>query len=354
MPGIGTSSSKARVSISWGATKVLSGIGENVYCVDRIARGYGKKKVFCWRNDQDNIGNRANEGSIRSMKAQFEKVPSGHLTITAVERVDGAFPFYWHYHPEFELTLIRDSEGQRLVGDSVADYGPGDLVLLGPNLPHSWRSGPVKSAQGRLHTALVIQFRRDFLGEQLLELHDMEPLTSLLMNSAGGLAFGDTDSGRAVASKLEDFLLLSPARRVVALLSVLLDLAEATPQRLSTRRLRPMCRLVDQQKIDTICRYLEEHFDAEIDFDVLSELVHMDHTSLCRFFKRATGRTMTAYVNEYRVGAATQMLTHTDKSVLDIGFEVGFGNYSHFNRQFQRIKGRSPRDLRRKFSELHA
>ncbi len=79
------------------------------------------------------------------MKAQLERICYSETSFAAFEREASEFPFYWHYHPEFELTLILDSSGQRFVGDSIADYGPGDLVLLGPDLPHSWRSGPVKS-----------------------------------------------------------------------------------------------------------------------------------------------------------------------------------------------------------------
>ncbi len=67
-------------------------------------------------------------------------------------------------------------------------------------------------------------------------------------------------------------------------------------------------------------------------------------------FKRATGRTITAYLNELRVGAAAQLLINTDESILEIAFRVGFGNYSNFNRQFKRIKGFGPRMLRRQFS----
>jgi transcriptional regulator GlxA family with amidase domain len=43
------------------------------------------------------------------------------------------------------------------------------------------------------------------------------------------------------------------------------------------------------------------------------------------------------------------LLTGTDQSILEIGFNVGFGNYSNFNRQFKRIKGYSPRELRDRF-----
>jgi transcriptional regulator GlxA family with amidase domain len=119
---------------------------------------------------------------------------------------------------------------------------------------------------------------------------------------------------------------------------------------LSTLKVKPTCRGAEQQRIDAVCLYLNEHFGEEIDFSELAARLHMDQASLCRFFKRATGRTMTAYLNELRVGAAAQLLIETDKSVLEIGFRVGFGNYSNFNRQFKKIKGFGPRTLRSHFS----
>ena len=285
------------------------------------------------------------------VKPYFEKVASGPSSFRAFERNDPEFPFYWHYHPEYELTLITESQGQRLVGDGIADYGPGDLVLIGPNVPHSWRSGPVKSSAAETHRAVVVQFRYDFLGEHFFELKEMEGVARLLRRSSSGLAFGHTEMGRKVSKYLARLPHLSPAKRLVMLLSVLSDLAREDDARiLSTLKVKPICRVADQQRIDAICHYLNENFGEEIDFAKLSARFHMDQASLCRFFKRAAGRTMTAYVNELRVGAAAQLLIDTDESILEIGFRVGFGNYSNFNRQFKRIKGFGPRTLRRQFS----
>jgi AraC-like DNA-binding protein len=262
-------------------------------------------------------------------------------------RADPSFPFNWHYHPEYELTLIVDSFGQRLVGDGIADYGPGDLVLLGPNLPHSWRSiegGPA------VHKAVVVQFQREFLGEEFLELEEMSAIARLLERSSCGLAFGQTDAGRRVSPLLAELPALPPSRRLLTLLSILQELAEeTTAQPLSLGRLRPTYRIEYQDRLDTVCAYLEEHFAEEIDHAAVARLVHIDSASLCRFFKRATGRTLTVYVNEFRIAAASRLLVETDLSVLEIGNRVGFANHSNFNRQFKRLKKISPGALRKEF-----
>ncbi len=284
------------------------------------------------------------------MRAHFEKVSSGRASLLAFERNDRSFPFFWHYHPEFELTLILDSCGQRLVGNGIDDYAPGDVVLLGPNLPHSWRSAPSAAGMRHMHRAIVVQFRKMFLGEQFFNLEEMEPVRRVMAQSLSGLAFGQTPSGRSVGPKLAKFPLLNPGQRLVSLIDILLELgAEPAAQTLSTNMVKPTCRVEDQRRIETLCTYFSKHYDQKIDFNNLANSVHMDQASLCRFFKRATGRTMTAYVNELRVGVAAQLLAETDESIIDIGFRVGFGNYSNFNRQFKKIKSIGPRDLRRQF-----
>jgi AraC-like DNA-binding protein len=284
------------------------------------------------------------------MKIHFEKLTPDGGSFLCFERIDAQFPFYWHYHPEFELTLIVESQGQRLVGDSIADYGAGDLVLLGPNLPHSWRSSAKKTRAHRSHHAIVVQFRQDFLGEQFFTLAELEPIARLLKRAESGLAFGKSRTGKRMAAELAKLPQLSRPRQLLTLLSVLLELSgEPDPQVLSSNGFLPAYRAKDQQRIDDICRYLKTHYEDEIAYGKLARTLRMNQASLCRFFKRATGRTMTQYVNEVRIGAATQRLLGTNQGILEIAFDVGFGNYSNFNRQFKRLKHISPRALRGRF-----
>ena len=280
------------------------------------------------------------------MKPQFEKVRSSSHSFVAFERNDPGFPFVWHYHPEYELTLIVESQGQRFVGDAMSPYMSGDFVLLGPDLPHTWRS----DANQATNKAVVIQFQPEFLGKEFLSLPEMSSIQQLLNRASGGLSFGAATIGPEVAKRMLGLVSLTPPRRLLTLLSILTDLAtEPNAERLSTGNLTPMCRTGDQHRIDIICSYLNGHMGDEIDYSRLAREVHMDLASLCRFFKRATGRTMTTYVNELRVAAATRLLQETDLSVLEVGFRAGFGNYSNFNRQFKKMKGVRPRALRHEF-----
>src|SRR6266699_2112995 len=119
----------------------------------------------------------------------------------------------------------------------------------------------------------------------------MSQVSLLLTRAAYGLAFGHTTAGRNAARRVSELPSLPPARRLLTLLWILLELAEESKaQRLSTIRLRPICRIKDQRRIEKVCRYLERHYDQKTDFPQLTKQVYMDQTSLCRFFKRATGR----------------------------------------------------------------
>src|SRR5438477_13218398 len=111
---------------------------------------------------------------VRSTKARVERVSTGAAaSFLCRRRSDTRFGFAWHFHPELELTWIVRSRGRRFVGDSIEPYDAGDLVLLGPNLPHTWESDPgLRGTQ----EALFCQFPRDFLGRGFLDAPELPPI----------------------------------------------------------------------------------------------------------------------------------------------------------------------------------
>ncbi len=280
------------------------------------------------------------------MKARIERVSTDDAaSFLCRRRVDARFGFYWHFHPEIELTLIVRSRGRRFVGDSIEPYDDGDLVLVGPNLPHTWSSDP--SRKGR-HEAVFCQFPREFLKSP--ELAGAERLFD---RSSRGLRFtGRTQ--RAVSRQMESLQQLQGLRRLAGLLEILDQLARSTESRpLSGRGYVPAVRSGDAERIDRVCRFLNGRFTEGVTLAEAASVAHLSVPAFSRMFRRATGRTLVAYLNELRTGLACRELMESGRSISDIAYDAGFNNLSNFNRRFRALKGLSPREYREAFRPAH-
>jgi len=284
------------------------------------------------------------------MRPTFEKLSrplaaSFHCYV----REDSCFEFNWHFHPEYELTCILESRGRRFVGDDIADYRAGDLVLLGPNLPHTWYSGKPRP-RGR-HRAVVVQFARDALGNGLFDLPEMRAVARLLERSDRGVQF--TRAARTdFARQMLDLAEAKSARRVVQLLDILDRLSrstDATPLAGEGYRSPASSQPMGRHRFDEVCTYLNEHYTRQIVPADAARIAGLSPSAFCRFFKSTTGKTMTEYVNDLRVSHACRLLVETDHPITDIGLHSGFSNISNFNRRFREITGATPRAYRRQF-----
>ena len=281
------------------------------------------------------------------MKARIERVsPGGGDSFICRRRIDPRFGFNWHLHPEIELTLILHSRGRRFVGDSIEPYEEGDLVLVGPNLPHTWDSDP--NRRGR-HEAVFCQFSESFLGPDFLRAPEMAAARRLLERSARGLKFSGKTQ-KAVVRRMESMDRLQGLARLAALLEVLDLLARSRDVRpLSSREFVPALRRGDAGRIDRVCRFLNERFTGRITLAEAAAAAHLSIPAFSRFFRRKTGRTLVAYLNELRTGVACRELIESERSISDIAFDSGFNNLSNFNRRFLELKKMSPRAFRRQF-----
>ena len=129
------------------------------------------------------------------MKPTFEKVivPTG-ASWTLFHRRLPAFPFEWHYHPEYELTFTLNSLGQRYIGDHIAPYGDGDLALVGPNLPHTWQSAR-RDRSDAPHVAIVMWFTKAWVDQVLRPLPEFRATCRMLDAATRGLGFSAGDRG---------------------------------------------------------------------------------------------------------------------------------------------------------------
>lgn len=253
-----------------------------------------------------------------------------------------SFEFYWHYHPEYELTYIVNAEGKRLVGDSFESFKTGDLVLLPPNLPHTWITEP---EEGEMHKAIIIQFSKSFI-EPFLAFKEFEAIGSLLMNSQKGLFFPDF-----MDTAVMDLIIEMPKSSGVITFTGLLRLLELLANTPSITLASPGYRLLkgneNEQRINQILRYVQDNFGQEISLQKAAGLVHLSESAFCKFFKRMSGRTFSDYANEIRISNACRLLIETDLPVSGIAHESGFDSLTYFNRVFRRKKNMSPVEFRR-------
>ncbi len=278
------------------------------------------------------------------MKAIVEQLDApSQSSFRAIRRRDPRFEFNWHYHRQAELTLICRSQGQRFVGDHIGEYESGDLVLLGPNVPHTWCSQP---SRRRPHEAIVVQFLPDFLGADFFALPELSAIGGMLERSSTGLCFADPARSEA-AKKLERLVDLAPVSRLMGLVDILhlLSTADATP--LSSPGFVPQLRDAQHRVIDRVCREINERFAEPLRQSEIAAMVEMSPARFSQFFRRSTGRSFVQYVNALRVSHACRLLIETELSVTEICFQSGFFNMSNFNRRFREVQRKSPTAFRR-------
>lgn len=289
------------------------------------------------------------------LKASYEvlQLPTGHSFLLTVYD-ERAFTAPYHFHPEYELTLITEGRGKRYAGHHMADFSAGDLVLIGPHLPHCWKLEPATAGMTAVcpASAIVIQFAPDFLGEELFLKPEFGLIRQLLQNSACGIQFPPATVPfvqgriRALAVEKSDF------KKLIGLLEILQELALiGNPVLLDTGRITAALNPADQERIHPIFAYLVENFREEISLDKAAASIGMTPNAFCRYFKKITRKTFMETVIEYRLNYATQQLIQTGKPISAICFDSGFGDISHFYKMFRSRMRVSPSNYRRQFMQ---
>jgi AraC-like DNA-binding protein len=252
------------------------------------------------------------------------------------------FPFQWHYHPEYELTHIQQGSGKRMVGDSYGHFGSGDLVLIGPDLPHTWVSDKEPNSRS---SAVVIQFSETFI-ESFFQHSECAAIRKLLSQSGQGLYF-PLQPGAVILSAIDRLPDYKGMDRITGLLQILNSLAGKKAVPLASSYFQPTLGKKSESRINKICQYIHRHSSEDIPLKKIADLVHLSESAFCKFFKRTTGKTYSDYLNEIRIGHSCHLLMESDDTIAEIAYQSGFESLTYFNRVFLRKKGLRPGDFRK-------
>ena len=286
------------------------------------------------------------------MKAALEKIEPVFGNSFTVRRFDESDQCdkkpYWHFHPEYEIVFISNGRGKRHIGDHMSFYEDGDLIFLGPNLPHFGFTDELYEP----HTEIVVQMQEDFLGNGFIAKPEMSAIKQMFDRSRQGLSFSGQTKAE-VGKRLQKLFTLKGFDRLLVLLSILQDLAQSQDyEMLNAKGFAVEVNTQDQERMQILYAYVEDAFQEEIRLEEVARRVSMTVPAFCRYFKKLTGKTFSQFVNEYRVTHACKLLSNEDMAIAEVSFESGFNNLSHFNRQFKTITGSSPREYRKNIKKI--
>lgn len=284
------------------------------------------------------------------MRAQFHKLPlSSDASFLYKTWECDYFDKPWHFHKDYELVLIENTDGIRFIGDHVTNFKDGNLVLIGPNIPHLYRNGEqYYKNMGLVAKSIFIHFTDDFLGKYFFDLPEMKGVRKLLDKSALGIEIiGQANEylkGKLVAMQYE-----SPTQRLLTLLGILSYLSTSPDFQPILSCGFTASNSYDTDRINEVLQFIMENYTHNIYIGKIASKLNMSLASFSRYFKHHTRKTFSRYVTEIRIGHACRLLMEDNFNISEICYMSGFDNLSNYYRHFKKHVGINPKDYRKRF-----
>lgn len=264
------------------------------------------------------------------------------------DRRKSEFTYPIHCHKEFELNFVENAAGlKRIVGDSVETTSEYDLVLItGSDLEHCWEQGDCRSPDIR---EVTIQFSSHFF-DSLINTNQFDRVKEMLNRAKNGLCF-PLSAIMKVYALIDTLSEKQGFHAVISFLTLLYELSFFTEKArtLSSSSFAKIEVQVNSRRVQKVQHYINAHYQEEIRLNDLAEMVGMTDVAFSRFFKLRTGKSLSDYIIDIRLGYATRLLVDSTMTIAEICYECGFNNLSNFNRIFKKKKNCSPKEFRENY-----
>ncbi len=284
------------------------------------------------------------------MTPLYQRLVSADASLVVYDNPGPRFDGVYHYHPEFELSLIGSTKGLAAVGENIHPISPGDLILMGPNLPHYWNNDGMAVEHAESRIMLVFKFTEHFLGKGFLDIPESRKLRDFLRKASQGIRLLEPVASRVRGLMLEIEATPPGLLRLSRFLELLHGITEAEQvEVLADQTTGFLGNAIQNERIDQVYKYVMKHNGEAISLTEVAEQVHMSPEAFCRFFKRSTGNTLNEFIQKARIARICHDLMARDEGITEIAYEHGFNNLSNFNRQFRKHKKMTPREYRKLF-----
>ena len=243
-----------------------------------------------------------------------------------------------HQHEEIQISLIANGEGTLVVGDSVTDYKADDILVMGSNLPHVFKSDVT---EGKSSLMISLFFSKKSFGDHFFNLKEFDSLQSFFKQSFYGLKL---ISNRNELKNL--FLKLRKASdldRFILLFEILRLIAKSNTESLSSFVNQKNYSANEGKRMSEVFEYTMNHFHHPISLSQIADIANMTTNAFCKYFKQRTNKTYLQFLTELRIEYACKLLLkNNDLSIAEIATNSGFNNISNFNRKFKSLKKMAP------------
>ena len=274
----------------------------------------------------------------------------GKDVLYIADRHKKEFTYPIHNHSVYELNFVENAKGvRRIVGDSQEVIGDYDLCLItSPDLEHVWEQNECHSGDIR---EITVQFDFSMSDETLFGRNPYASITRMMQEAKKGLSF-PLQAIMKVYGMLDTLSSVKDGFYAVQqFLTILYELSRCENVRTlaSSSYAKVTVEDDDSRRILKVKNFISKNYMDELRLPELASLAGMSSSAFSRFFKLHTGRNISEYIIDLRLGYAARMLVDTAKSISEIGFDCGFNNLSNFNRIFKKKKGCSPSEFRESY-----
>lgn len=269
-----------------------------------------------------------------------------------LDSLNKGFDYPIHNHPEYELNLVLNSVGTRIVGDSTERYSTSDLVLIGPYLFHKWDSEEKDSGDVKDCRVITIQFDMHLFDQHFLSRKPFYRVKTLLENADRGIRF----TGYTLERVQDIMIQLTHLRDIEGVLAFirLLDVLSQSQeyQYLASEGFDGTAIHTRSKRLHTAYQFIIRHFrDTDLKMRHVAEKINMTDSAFSHFFKKVTNKSFSKFLIEMRLGHTCKMLVETDELIINISFASGFNNVANFNRLFKKTHNCTPQEFRKLYRE---
>ncbi len=281
----------------------------------------------------------------------FTIVKSGKDTILFQEDIVEAFYGLLHQHEEFQISYIKEGKGSLIVGDTLNRFETGEVIVLGGNLPHVFRSTDEKNTKSHM---LSVFFTPSSFGPDFFAIEELKSLASFLRKAENG--FKITKPSAQLVETFEKIQKSTKLDRFLLFLQ-LLKLVNATKHEIlssfnlgdTADRARKKYTDNEGRRMNAVFQYTMEHYKGRITLETIAKEAAMTPNAFCKYFKNRTRKTYMSFLNEIRVEEARKLLKENpEMNIAEVAEESGFRNISNFNRKFKELTQETPFQYRSK------